>query len=170
VPAPHADPTAVANATFAAGAPEVWAHRLDFANLPGYNPDVSDVVRVAEGRGVGGPSGVGARYRFQLADSHRPGRSSPVELWVVDAVEPTLVSAGMRGGNEAYEEFAVSALAAGGCRVTLTLWLTLPEGLPPETVEAARASSLAQIDKELVLMKEVLDDRSPGPPEADQSV
>ena len=115
---PAAAPTAVASATFAVPAETVWAYRLDFANLPEYNPDVRDVTRVADGSGdaAGGVHGPGARYTFGLADPRRPGVYQPIELWTVEAVAPTLVAAGMSGGSEAYEEFVVEPLAAAGAR------------------------------------------------------
>jgi hypothetical protein len=78
----------------------------------------------------------------------------------VEAVAPTLVAAGMSGGSEAYEEFVVRPGEGGGCEATLTLWVTLPDGLPEDIVSAAAAASLEQITKELRLMQQVLD----GPP------
>lgn len=159
MPTPDAPPTAVASATFSVPGHDVWAFRLDFTNLPQYNPDVSGVSRVADGAGVGGASGPGARYAFRLADPRQREETHPVELWIEDAVEPSLVSAGMRGGNEAYEEFVVRALPSGGCEATLTLWLTLPDGLSPSTRQAVVAGSLAQIEKEVTLMKQVLEGR-----------
>ena len=167
VPTPPTPPTAVATATFAAPVTprDVWLYRLDFANLPEYNPDVSGVVRVQEGEagGVGGILGPGARYTFRLSDARQEGASrvsQPVELWLVDAAEPTLVAAGMAGGSEAYEEFVVRASDGGGCEATLTLWVTMPDGLPDDVVTAAAAASLEQIRKEVRLMKEVLEARA----------
>jgi hypothetical protein len=156
---PPATPTAVATAVFSVPAETVWAYRLDFANLPEYNPDVRDVTRVADGTGdaAGGVHGPGARYTFGLADPRRPGVYQPIELWTVEAVAPTFVAAGMSGGSEAYEEFVVEPLGDGGCEATLTLWVTLPEGLPENVVAAAAAGSLGSISKELRLMKQVLD-------------
>jgi hypothetical protein len=138
----------------------VWAYRLDFANLPDYNPDVQDVTRVADGQDEGGAGvhGPGARYTFGLADPRRPGRYQPIELWTVEAVAPTLVAAGMSGGSEAYEEFVVRPRDGGGCEATLTLWVTLPDGLSEDIVAAAAAGSLEQISKELRLMQQLLDD------------
>ena len=168
--APDTPPTAVATATFAAPVTprDVWLYRLDFANLPEYNPDVSGVARVEVGaaEGAGGMLGTGARYTFRLADARQEGVSHPVELWLVDVVEPSLVAAGMAGGSEAYEEFVVravdagDALGGGGCEATLTLWVTLPDGLPDDVVAAAAAGSLEQIRKEVRLMKEVLEARA----------
>ena len=155
-----APPTAVTSASFSVPAETVWRYRLDFSNLPEYNPDVSGVTRTGDGHpgGVGGVLGPGARYSFQLADARAPGGSQGVELWLVDAVEPTLVSAGMAGGNEAYEEFVVRPDGGGqGCEATLTLWVALPASLTDEVHAAAAAGSLEQIAKELRIMKEVLE-------------
>jgi hypothetical protein len=159
-PSPTAPPTAVASAVFTAAAETVWAYRLDFANLPGYNPDVSGVVRVADGGadGVGGVHGPGARYTFGLTNARRPGVTQPIELWIVEAVSPTLVTAAMSGGSDAYEEFVVQPLGDGGCEATLTLWVTLPDGLSDEVVAAAAAGSLDSISKELRLMKQNLEE------------
>jgi uncharacterized protein YndB with AHSA1/START domain len=156
---PTSAPTAVASALFAVPVETVWAYRLDFANLPDYNPDVRDVTRVADGadHAVGGVYGRGARYTFDLADPRRPGRYQPIELWTVDAVAPTLVAAGMSGGSEAYEEFFVTPHPEGGCEATLTLWVTLPDGLSEDVVAAAAAASLQSISDELRLMKEILE-------------
>ena len=161
-PDPGSPPTAVTSASFSVPAETVWRYRLDFSNLPEYNPDVSDVTRTGEGdpSGVGGALGPGARYSFQLADARAPGGSQEVELWLVDAVEPTLVSAGMVGGTEAYEEFVVrpgAAAGGDGCEATLTLWVALPSDLPDDVRAAAAAGSLEQIAKELRLMKEILE-------------
>jgi hypothetical protein len=164
MPTPDATPTAIASATFRVAAETVWAYRLDFSNLPEYNPDVTDVARVDDGdpAGVGGRLGAGARYTFALADPRRPGSTQPVELWAAEVTEPTLVAAGMNGGNEAYEEFVVTPDDRGGCSATLTLWVTLPAGLSEEILTAAAAGSLDSISKELRLMKEILEARSPG--------
>jgi hypothetical protein len=170
VPTPPGPPTAVATITFAVPAETVWRYRLDFANLPEYNPDVSDVTRVRDADGVGGgvgdPCGAGARYTFALADARHPGESNPVELWTVEAVEPTLVAAGMDGGHEAYEEFVLEPLGddegGAGCAATLTLWVMLPEEWPEDVRALAAAGSLEQISKELRLMKRVLEERAGG--------
>ncbi len=153
---PDSDPTAVACAPIAASADDVWRYRLDFMNLPAYNPDVSDIERVSEGepQAVGGALGAGARYTFTLSDPRRPGTGQPIELWIVDAKEPTLVAAGMSGASDAYEEFVVDPLGAGHSEAILSLWLTLPEGLDEATQAAAAAGALAQIEKEVQLMKE----------------
>ncbi len=164
---PDRPPTAVAKAEFDVPAEVVWSYRLDFANLPVYNPDVSGVTRVrdgdASGGGDGGVCGPGARYRFTLADPRRPGAGQPVELWTVKAEEPTLVAAGMEGDSAAYEEFVVERRGESACTATLTLWVTLPDGLSDDVLAMAAEGSQAQIDKEMRLMKENLE-RSPESP------
>ncbi|HEY1831522.1 MAG TPA: hypothetical protein VGG38_14900 [Acidimicrobiales bacterium] len=156
MPAPSSAPTAVASATFSVDATIVWAYRLNFENLPDYNPDVSELSRVNDGDGVGGVHGQGARYQFELADARKPGVTHAVELWTQEVVEPSLVSAGMRGPNDAYEEFVVRERPVG-CQATLTLWVSLPPGLSDSVLEAAAAGSLVQLEKELTLMQQVLE-------------
>jgi hypothetical protein len=162
VPKPPGPPTAVATASYDVAPHDVWAFRLDFTNLPHYNPDVSGVTRLVDGSGDGGVLGPGARYTFGLADPRGTGEFHPVELWVEAARQPTLVSAGMRGGNEAYEEFVVRELPSGGCEATLTLWVALPDTLSAAAQAAAAAGSFTQIDREVRLMKEVLEGRAGG--------
>ncbi len=164
---PGGPPTAVAKAEFDVPAEVVWAYRLDFANLPAYNPDVSGVTRVRDGDGAGGSDGgvcgPGARYRFTLADPRQPGVGQPVELWTVKAEEPGLVAAGMDGGSAAYEEFVVERRGESACAATLTLWVTLPDGLPEDVLAMAAEGSQAQIDKEMRLMKENLEPSPESP-------
>jgi hypothetical protein len=157
---PDFAPTAVASASFSVPAESVWRYRLDFSNLPEYNPDVSGVERVRDGAGVGDELGPDAHYAFRLADARQPGVSHPVELWIIEAEEPELVTAGMSGGSEAYEEFVVQPLDENHCEATLTLWVTLPDGLDERTVAAATAGARGQIEKEVRLMKEALEGRA----------
>ena len=157
---PDQDPSAVASATFSVPAEAVWQYRLDFTNLPEYNPDVSNIARTQEGQSIraGGTNGPGARYSFTMADAQNPA-GQPVELWIVDAVHPTMIAAGMKGGSEAYEEFVVLAQGEHACEATLMLWIILPDGVSDDIVAAASASGLAQIEKEMRLMKEALEGR-----------
>ena len=140
----------------------MWQYRLDFSNLSEYNPDVSNVTRTEEGEsgGAAGPYGPGARYSFTMAGAGDPEAGQPVELWIIDAVHPTLVAAGMKGAAEAYEEFVVLPQGEKACEATLMLWVTLPDGLTDEVRAAAVAGGQTQIDKEMRLMKEVLEGRA----------
>ena len=91
---PTAAPTAVASAVFSVPAETVWAYRLDFANLPGYNPDVSDVrahrrrERRRPGRRAGPRGPLHLRVWPTRADracttrsSSGPWRPSPRHSW-----------------------------------------------------------------------------------------
>ena len=69
----------------------------------------------------------------------------------------------MSGANDAYEEFTVRPTGAGTCEATLTLWVTLPPGLPDDVVEASAAGGLAQISEELRLMRVLLEDPARRP-------
>lgn len=157
---PDQDPSAVAHAAFSVPAETVWQYRLDFSNLPEYNPDVSNVTRTQEGQSIrgGGTNGPGTRYSFTMAGPQDQA-SQPVELWIIDAVHPTMVAAGMKGGSEAYEEFVILPKGEDACEATLMLWILLPDGLGDDVVAAAAASGLAQIEKEMRLMKEALEGR-----------
>jgi hypothetical protein len=151
----------VASATFAVPAEDVWQYRLDFSNLHDYNPDVGNLTQTQEGQadGVGGTHGPWARYSFTMGGPKGPEGAQTVELWIVDAVPHTLVAAGMKGGSEAYEEFVVLPQGDDACEATLMLWLTLPDGLSDDILAAATTSGLAQIEKEMRLMKAALEGR-----------
>jgi hypothetical protein len=95
-----------------------------------------------------------------MADPNHPDGGQPVELWIVDAVHPTMIAAGMKGGSEAYEEFVVLPQGEDACEATLMLWIILPDGVSDDIVAAASASGLAQIEKEMRLMKEALEGRA----------
>ena len=158
---PTTAPTAVASAVFTAPPETVWAYRLDFANLPDYNPDVSGVVRVADGAAdaVGGVHGPGARYTFGLTDARPAGR---------DAADRALDRGGRlpdpRDRRHVRRQRRLRGIRGAAarrrrCEAILTLWVTLPDGLSEEIVTAAAAGSLDSISKELRLMKQNLDGR-----------
>jgi len=140
--------------TIAAPAAAVWAYRLDFTNLPEYNPDVSGVVRVADGSGPGGVTATGARYEFDLSTAQGPHR---VTLVVTEAREDVEVSAQMAGAMTANETFLVERLDARTSRAVLRLWLDLPAGLPEEHARAILQNGRAQIRSELDGMQKALE-------------
>jgi hypothetical protein len=76
-----------------------------------------------------------------------------------DVIESELVTAGMKGGDEAYEEFVVSPLGPEPCEATLTLWVTIPDGLPDGHGGGTGQVGALQIRKELDLMRLVLEER-----------
>lgn len=145
-------------ATFGVPAAAVWRYRLDFANLPAYNPDVHGVVRVADGSGVGGVAGAGARYEFSLST---PQGTHPVTLEVTAVVEDTEVSASMAGRMSATETFVVESTGPGSCRASLTLWLDVPAALPEPVRRQLLDGGRAQIRAELDAMCANLGGESP---------
>jgi Polyketide cyclase / dehydrase and lipid transport len=129
----------------AASPMDVWRYRLDFTNLPAYNPDVTDLERTQRG---GEPDGLGpgARYAFNLSGPQGP---HPVTLTVTSMDEGREVAATMNGALEARETFVVEAAPGGGSSVTLTLFLELASGMPDGTRAALLEHGRLQIRKEL---------------------
>lgn len=147
---------AVEQVEIAAPLAEVWAYRLDFTNLPEYNPDVSGVERVADGSGDGGAAGAGACDAFNLATEHG---SHPVTLTTTGAVKDREVAATMKGGMSANEVFVVEPAGTGRCRATLSLWIDLPARLAADTALELLAGGRRQIRGELDAMQAVLEER-----------
>jgi hypothetical protein len=88
-----------------------YAYRLDFSNLPAYNPTVADLRQTA-----GGP-GVGAEYEFRvrIAGLYR----APVRLRVVEADEPSRIVVELEALFGAVEECRFEPDGAG-TRLTIT--------------------------------------------------
>jgi uncharacterized membrane protein len=142
----------VAEVSIGAPVDQVWAYRLDFCNLPSYNADVDNLEQVA----TAGPDGTGARYRFELAAA---GRSTPVELWVTEAVAGELVAIEMEGALGARERFTVRPSPDGdraGCVASIALTLLVPDSIPVTADRGLLANGSAQISGELDRMKEIL--------------
>lgn len=137
----------------AATSAEIWAYRLDFRNLPAYNPDVKNLERLSEG----GTDGVGAIYRFDLAG---PGGAFPVELEVTRTKPDRVVAIEMRGALPAAEVFTVEALDGHGdpprTSVAIALTLRIPDEFPPGGDDALLAGGLRQVGAELDAMASVL--------------
>lgn len=143
-----------AERTIAARPRDVWAYRLDFLNLPRYNPNVSGIERSAEA----GPDGSGAVYRFELAT---PRGTQPVELRVTGSVPGELVAIELSGGLPAEERFTVSAGAdQATCVAAIELTLHAPDSVPEAEDEALVRSAAAQIDDELARMQVLLEAKS----------
>ena len=137
-------------AEIAVPAGEAWSYRLDFTNLPAYNPDVTELVRVADGSGLGGVAGLGARYQFMLAT---PAGPHLVTLAVTRVVENAEVSADIEGAMTATETFRVEPSGDGACRVSLSLWLDIPGDTAPAVRDALLAGGRRQIRNELDAMQ-----------------
>jgi hypothetical protein len=85
----------------------VYAYRLDFFNLPDYNPGVSNFRQVA-----GDGPGVGAEYLFDLVMMEgAPPMETPIK--VIDAREPDLVVFDTGPGYIARETCTFSKTASG---------------------------------------------------------
>lgn len=140
---------------FDAPASEVWRYRLDFSNLPAYNPQVTEITRVTAGKGAGGDAGAGAVYHLTLQTAHG---SHPVTMTVTGVEEDTVVEAIMVGAMSANERFVVTPHADGaGCIAELKLWLELPEGAEGDVATALLAGGREQIRLELDGMKAQID-------------
>jgi uncharacterized protein YndB with AHSA1/START domain len=135
---------------------EVWAYRLDFTNLPHYNPDVHNLVRVTEG----GADGVGARYRFDL---DAPGGPHPIDLRVTASVPGRVVAIEMDGALPARETMTVvpDTDGEGGSTVAIALTLVLPDSVPASADESLIDSGARQVDDELTAMAAILAGRDP---------
>ena len=139
----------------AAPAHRVWAYRLDFGNLPHYNPDVHGITRTDAG--VEGAHG--AEYRFDL---HAGGHVSPIVLRVTEAVPGELVAIEMDGALPARERFTVtpgevSAGGSAGCVAAIDLTLLIPDHFPAAHDDSLLAGGLTQIIGELDRMKVILE-------------
>jgi len=71
------------------GAPveAVCAYRLDFAHLPDYNPNVSNLKRTDAGT----DPGAGAEYSFDISIEEMGGQSMPQTLKVIEAEPPSRI-------------------------------------------------------------------------------
>ncbi len=125
---------------------DIWRFRLDFSNLPFYNPSVSAVERIADGRGDGGALGPGAKWRFDLDIA---GTTHPVDLTVRSTVEGREVVATMEGALRAEEVFTVEQVDDLSCRVTLELWVDLPDDLPEPRAQSVLEGARMQVVGEM---------------------
>jgi hypothetical protein len=134
----------------AADIERAFAYRLDFRNLPAYNPNVSNLRRVD-----GGTSLADAEYRFDLT---LPGAVEAVEvpLRIVDANAPKLFTYETGPGWMAK---GVCAFDARGDETEITLTYTLEfEGdIDEATTAMLESSGREQSRLELDNIKRVLE-------------
>ena len=136
----------------AASVEDIYAHRLDFTQLPLINPNVIDLERVD----TLGPPGPGASYKF-LTRIEGMG-DLPTTLLVTGAIEPRSVSNVMESGVTARETVTIDPVDEGA-RVTFDLTVELPAGAD-ELIPTVRESSEKQIRLELENMKTLLEGRT----------
>jgi len=137
----------------------IWAYRLDFRNLPGYNPNVKNLEHLKDGAG----DGVGSTYRFDLVG---PAGSFPVEIEVSRTEPDRVVAIEMRGALPAAEVFTIEPLAdkdsESGSRssVAVALTLRIPDEFPEAGDEALLAGGLRQLADELDAMARAVTERT----------
>ena len=139
--------------TIVIGAPleQVFEYRLDFTNLPSYNPNVGNLRRTDPGT----DPGEGAEYLFDLTIEGAP---DPLETpLLVTKVEPpdrfTYVTGPgfMAAGECTFENADVGTL------VTLGYTLTLPGEIDAATEHALASMTRADARKELENIKKILE-------------
>ena len=147
---------------------DIWAYRLDFSNLPRYNPSVREIEQLE----IGHPDGTGARYRFDLdmgAGSH------PIDLEVTRVEPDHLVAIDMGGPLPAREEFTVSRASPPeddgpgtpvSCVVAIALTLLVPDTFPTSADPGLVAGGRDQMQGELEQMAVILETGSAGPSSA----
>lgn len=130
---------------------DVYDYRLDFTNLPAYNPHVSNVRRTDAGDELG----AGAEYTFDL---ELPGAPEPMEtpLRVLDAERPSLVTLETGPGFMARETCTFDPTEAG-TRVIFEQTITLEGEIPEDALKAVGDSAGEQARLELELMKKNLE-------------
>lgn len=127
----------------------VWAYRLDFDNLPAYNPDVTGFKRIDGGAGPG----VGATYSFTVTTEYG---TVPGTLRVVEAVRPSRIVDDMSFGLTA-REVCTCEPVGGGTRITLDVTVFVPDDLDQAGRELIERSGRKPVRTELENMKRILE-------------
>ena len=129
----------------------VFEYRLDYgANLPEYNPNVSNMQRT-DGRAELGP---GAVYAFEV---EIPGMGSmPTSLTVLEAERPSKIVNEMGSGLFVAREECTFTPSEGGTLVAFQVTLTFPDEMAAAS-ELAEKSGREQVRLELELMKKALE-------------
>jgi hypothetical protein len=134
-----------------ASADDAFAYRLDYeANLPTYNPNVSNMQRTDRGSELG----VGAVYAFEVEIPDMG--SMPTTLTVLEAERPSRIVNEMGSGLITAREECTFAEADDGTLVTFDVTLTFPEEMAG-IAEMAEKSGREQVRLELELMKKQLE-------------
>lgn len=138
-------------AEIAAPVHDVFAYRLDFMNLPSYNPSVTNIRRTDGGT----EPGPGAEYLFDL---QLPGADVPMEtpLRMIEADEPKRIAFETGPGFMAREVCTFEPLG-GGTRAEFEITLTFPGDLDEQTRASMEQSTHEQARLELDLIKRALE-------------
>jgi hypothetical protein len=133
-------------------APEqVYDYRLDFGNLPDYNPNVSNLQRVDGGDTLG----AGAEYTFDLTLPGAPAMENP--LRVVEAKRPSRILFDTGPGFMASEDCTFSPVGAGGTAVSFAYTISFPGEIDDATRSFIENSGREQARLELENMKKILE-------------
>ena len=131
----------------------VYAYRLDFARLPEYNPNVSNIRRTDGGHELG----VGAEYGFDISIEEMGGASMPQTLKVVEEDEPTRIVFEV-GPWYAREICTFEPNGEGGTHLVFAYVTYVPDELNNEEGRALiEASGRRQARLELDLIKKNLE-------------
>ncbi|MFN2544035.1 MAG: SRPBCC family protein [Actinomycetota bacterium] len=137
------------------GAPieAVFGYRLDFANLPEYNPHVSGLKRTD---GAGEP-GIGASYAFDISIEEMGGQVMRNTLKVIEVEEPNRIVFEV-GPWYAREICTFERAADSGTHVVFAYVTYVPDELDNEEGRALiESSGRRQARLELDLMKKNLE-------------
>ncbi|MCA1833398.1 MAG: SRPBCC family protein [Actinomycetota bacterium] len=139
------------SAEIAATVEDVFSYRLDFMNLPAYNPSVTNMRRTDAGT----EPGPGAEYLFDL---RLPGTDTPMEtpLRVLEADAPKRIVFETGPGFMARE---VCTFESNGIktRAKFEITLTFPGDLDDPTKTMMEQSTQEQASVELELIKKALE-------------
>jgi hypothetical protein len=129
----------------------VFDLRLDFTNLPAYNPNVSNLRRTDGGE----DPGPGAVYEFDVTMPDMGGTIANV-LTVLEAERPTRVLNQTESGPFVAIEDVRFEATGDGTQVTFDLTVRMPDDMAA-IAELAETSGREQVRVELEHMAEVLD-------------
>jgi uncharacterized membrane protein len=141
---------AAETAEIAAPIERVYGYRLDFTNLPSYNPNVTNLRRVD----AGSEPGAGAEYLFDLALPGIEPMESP--LRVIEAVAPTRIVFETGPGYMA-REVCVFTSKGDVTHAEFELTLTMPGEVDDATRELFEGNTREQARMELDLIKKALE-------------
>ena len=130
----------------------VFAHRLDFMNLPGYMEQCSNIRRVDGGT----DAGPGAEYRFDLEIAGMGSMEAFIRIKEVDAPKRIVFDTGSDalGGTETS---TFTELPGGGTHVEFVLALPLPDEAK-DGVAFIEDSGRTSFKTELIGLKKLLEE------------
>jgi uncharacterized protein YndB with AHSA1/START domain len=131
---------------------KVFAHRLDFMNLPGYMDQCSNIRRTDGGTELG----PGAEYRFDLEIGGMGQMEAFIRVTEVDAPKRIVFETGsdQLGGTETS---TFTELPGGGTHLDFTLHLPLPDEAK-DGISFIEESGRTSFRTELIGLKKLLEE------------